>query len=200
MLLQTVIETLIQLILFTSIPLIWWLCTERKKQRFLHWLGLKTPQFKAKAKAVIVSALAFVLWLFSGLYLISNFENKSLLANAKFLNLGLGGIIPVLIYSIIQTGLCEEIFFRGFSNKRLSSKFGFITGNTIQSVVFGLLHGILIITNIDLMMVIIIVGFTSIVGWFMGYINEKLGNGSIIPSWIIHSLINIASSITIIFI
>ena len=35
--------------------------------------------------------------------------------------------------------------------------------------------------------------FTSVIAWLMGYINEKISNGSIIPSWIIHTISNLFS-------
>ena len=43
-------------------------------------------------------------------------------------------------FGIFQTGLSEEILFRGFLAKRLISRFGFATGNLLQGLVFGILH------------------------------------------------------------
>ena len=42
---------------------------------------------------------------------------------------------------MIQTGLSEEILFRGFLGKRLIAKFGFAVGNVVQGLLFGTLHG-----------------------------------------------------------
>jgi len=104
------------------------------------------------------------------------------------------------VYAIIQTGLSEEIFFRGFMNKRLCNKFGFAIGNTIQATLFGLLHGVMFLAaNIDILLVVLITIFSATAAWLMGYMNEKIGNGSIVPSWIIHSLMNIVSSALILF-
>ena len=72
-------------------------------------------------------------------------------------------ILPILLYAFIQTGLAEEIFFRGFSIEE----------------------------NIAAIITLII----SIDGWFMGYLNEKLASGSIVPSWIVHGLSNLAVSL-----
>jgi len=199
LLVQTIIDTVIQIILFSAIPLFWWLFSARKKERFLLWIGLTKPKFNSRIKSIVVSLISFFLLLSSGLFLLYSFEDKSLLANAKYAGLGISGVPPILIYSVFQTGLCEEILFRGFLNKRFSIKFGNIFGNIAQATLFGLLHGVLLFGNISAITVIIAIIFSSIAGWFMGYLNENLGNGSIIPSWIIHSLINISSSFMFLF-
>ena len=43
---QTVNElfsSIVQILLFTLIPFIWWLITARKKENFFSWIGLKKP-------------------------------------------------------------------------------------------------------------------------------------------------------------
>jgi membrane protease YdiL (CAAX protease family) len=194
MLLQTLINTVIQIIVFSIIPFLWWLVSARKKERFLFWVGLKMPRYDNKLKVLVVSLSALVLLLLPGIYLVLSLDNRALLANAKFAGTGINGILPILLYAVIQTGLCEEIFFRGFLNKRISHKFGAVVGNITQAVLFGLLHGVLLFGSIDIIIVVAVIVFASIVGLLMGYLNEKLSDGSIVPSWIIHSLMNIISS------
>lgn len=46
---------------------------------------------------------------------------------------------------------------------------------------------------------IIITLFTALIGWVMGYLNEKLAAGSIIPSWILHGFSNLFSSLLMMF-
>jgi len=185
------ISTLFQLILFSLIPFIWWLFSARKNENFFSWIGLKKPKLDKPIKVFILMFLSLALLLIPGLVLILSIEDKSVLASAKFAGTGFEGVICILIYAILQTSLSEEILFRGFLNKRLSGKFGFSTGNTVQALLFGLLHGVLLFNSAALLLVILIVVFTSAVGWFMGYLNEKLGNGSIVLSWVIHSLTNL---------
>ena len=55
--------------------------------------------------------------------------------------MGWSAFPSAFLFGIIQTGLSEEILFRGFLAKRLISRFGFATGNLPQGLVFGLLHG-----------------------------------------------------------
>ncbi|MFI3173182.1 MAG: CPBP family intramembrane glutamic endopeptidase, partial [Eubacteriales bacterium] len=96
-------------------------------------------------------------------------------------------------------GLSEEIVFRGFILKRLSNKMNFTLANIIQSILFGLLHGVLFFSFVNPVIAFIIIVFTGAIGWFMGYINEEKANGSILPSWIIHGLSNLFSSIMAMF-
>jgi len=187
------------LVLFSIIPVLWWLFSARKKEKLFSWIGLTKPQFTSNSKVLLISLLSFGLMFALGTYLVFAFEDGSILASAQFAGLGVGGIIPILIYAFLQTGLSEEILFRGFLNKRLSHKFGFAIGNTVQAVLFGLVHGALLFGSIQLSLVILVVGFTSVFGWLMGYLNEKVGNGSIMPSWIIHGLANMVSAFLILF-
>lgn len=113
---------------------------------FFAWIGLKRTQIQSK-KSFILALIAIVVlfailfplnsWLMSG---IAGHEN---IASSQFTGLGSKGFIPALIYAFIQTALTEEIFFRGFLGKRISSKFGFIARNIIQAFLFGLLHGVM---------------------------------------------------------
>jgi len=196
---QALTNAMFQLVLFSIIPFVWWVFTVRKRENFFTWIGLIRPAFDNKTQALFVSCVTLALLTAIGLCLIFMFDDKSLLSSAIFADAGVVGIAPVLIYAILQTGLSEEIFFRGFLGKRLSNKFGFVTGNSIQAVLFCLVHGVLLFGNVGMMWVIAVTVFTGIVGWLMGYLNEKLGNGSIIPSWIIHSLMNIISSSMFLF-
>jgi hypothetical protein len=37
----------------------------------------------------------------------------------------------------------------------------------------------------------IVVAMTGLVGWLLGYVNERVGNGSILPSWGAHGATNL---------
>ena len=143
----------------------------------------------------IVISLVFMTVSILTLYLIKDIET----ATSEFKGLGISALLPALIYAIFNTSLPEEIFFRGFLLKRLSNKFGFRIANVIQSIIFGLLHGIMFFSLVGVVKAIIIILFTGIVAYAMGYVNEKKANGSILPSWFIHALSNIFASIIAIF-
>ena len=198
MLVSKIISSIIEIILISSLPFIWWLISAKKKENFFNWIGLKKIDNKNKKSTLIntiVISLVFMTVSILTLYLIKDIET----ATSEFKGLGISALLPALIYAIFNTSLPEEIFFRGFLLKRLSNKFGFRIANVIQSIIFGLLHGIMFFSLVGVVKAIIIILFTGIVAYAMGYVNEKKSNGSILPSWFIHALSNIFASIIAMF-
>ena len=146
---------------------------------------------KKTLAAIIILAVAF---LFSGaltLYVIRDIET----ATSEFAGLGVKAIPAIVIYAAFHTAFPEEILFRGFLLKRMANKFGFNLANLTQSLLFGLLHGVMFFSLAGVIKAGFIIFFTGAIAWFMGYINEKNANGSIIPSWIIHTISNLFSGI-----
>lgn len=199
MIIQAMVDAIIQVIIFAILPFLIWVLFYRKREKFMQWIGLKKAIFQNSKKAFIISVLSFTILLVSGVILLFVMDDRSMIANAHFASLGMNSILLVLIYAVVQTGLSEEVLFRGFLLKRFSNWWGFGTGNMIQALLFGLLHGVILFPVMNLFLVIVIIGFAGLSGWMMGYVNEKLANGSILPSWMIHSLMNISSSLLIAF-
>ena len=198
MLVSKIISSIIEIILISFLPFIWWLISAKKKENFFNWIGLKKIDNKNKKSTLIntiVISLVFITVSIFTLYLIKDIET----ATSEFKGLGISAILPALIYAIFNTSLPEEIFFRGFLLKRLSNKFGFRIANVIQSIIFGLLHGIMFFSLVGIVKVTIIILLTGMVAYAMGYVNEKKANGSILPSWYIHALSNIFASIISMF-
>jgi membrane protease YdiL (CAAX protease family) len=125
------------------------------------------------------------------MYAVSGVET----ATSDFADKGFAALPAILVYAAFNTGLPEEIVFRGFLLKRFASRFGAHAGNIMQSVLFGLIHGVLFISSVGIPKALLIILFTGGIGWLMGYINEKKAGGSIIPSWCIHTAANIFSGI-----
>lgn len=192
---------ILQVIVFSVIPLVWWGFTERKKVNFFEWIGLKKIEFEKNSKAEIfkIVLLTMVLSMFVGLYVIPHFVSVNEMATSTFKGKGISVLFNAIYYSFIITALSEEIFFRGFVCKRFLDKFGLITGNVIQSLVFGLLHGIMFAQKTSILGIIIIVVFTSILAYLMCYINEKIFKGSIFPSILLHGITNLFASILSMF-
>ena len=198
MLVSKIISSIIEINLISFLPFIWWLISAKKKESFFNWIGLKKIDNKNKKSTfinTIVISLVFMTVSILTLYLIKDIET----ATSEFKGLRISALLPALIYAIFNTSLPEEIFFRGFLLKRLSNKFGFRIANVIQSIIFGLLHGIMFFSLVGVVKAIIIILFTGIVAYAMGYVNEKKSNGSILPSWFIHALSNIFASIIAMF-
>lgn len=193
---NTLVSSIFQLILFSLIPFLWWFFTSKKKEKFFQWIGIKKMN---KSKNTIVSMmLILIVYILLAIYML--FITKDLeTATSLFYGLGLRGIFSAIIWSFVQTGLTEEILFRGFLLKRISNRFGFLAGNIIQSILFGLIHGIMFFGVTSVLNAIIIIFVTGLIGFSMGYINEKVVGGSIIPSWLLHGVSNLFSSIFSLF-
>lgn len=108
--------------------------------------------------------------------------DRSLITIAEYSSLGTTAFVPILIYSIFQSGLSEKLLFRGFILKVGEQKIGFKYDNSIQAFIFGMLHGIILFEHLNVYVVWLIIFFSAIAGWLMGFINEKLSGGSIFPS------------------
>lgn len=193
------INSILQTILFSIIPFIWWLVSGRKEKSFLDWLGLKKLIIKDKTKYFMTFVSIVILFLVLSMLVIPFFIDKSIMATSQFSGQGVSALIPALIYAFLQTGFSEELFFRGFLTKRLVNKFGFKLGNIIQSSLFGLMHGLMFISKVGLLSAIITILLTGMIGWLMSWINEKQSNGSIISSWLLHGCSNTLASIIAMF-
>lgn len=194
LLMKKLTNSIIQIIIFSLIPFLWWLITSRKKMNFFEWIGLKKVNNIKENKlfAWIFSVLA--LFLILSVFILYSLKNVNV-ASSEFTGLGIKSLPSILIYAIFNTSLPEEILFRGFLLKRIGNKFGFIVSNGIQSLLFGCIHGIMFFSAIGILKSMLIILFTGIIGWIMGHINEKKANGSILPSWFIHAVANIFSGI-----
>ncbi|MCR5324329.1 MAG: CPBP family intramembrane metalloprotease [Lachnospiraceae bacterium] len=191
---QYSINSIIQIILFSLIPIIWWAIKYRKETGFGKWIGLKKVE-NAKENHLIWAMIGVLVpFLVLSVYMLFSIRGVET-ATSDFAGLGCKAIPAILIYAIFNTSFPEEIIFRGFLLKRLSNKFGFTAGNIIQSVLFGMMHGIMFYNYVGMVKTVIIIVFTGAIGWFMGFLNEKRAGGSILPSWAIHAIANIFSGL-----
>lgn len=194
MTLNELLSAVVQTILFSLIPFIWWLVTARKKESFFSWIGLKKPVGNLRT-ILIWMACVFVICEVVGFFLYNLFM-KADWNQQSYAGAGAAGIPAAIIYSYIHTAFSEEILFRGFMQKRLQKQFGFAVGTFIQSFVFGAIHVVLNLSNINLVQGIVLMVVPMITAVFLAIINEKKCGGSIIPSWIIHGTMNIITNLT----
>lgn len=187
-----IMSSLLQIAVFAVVPFIWWLITARKRQKFTEWVGLKKIEGGRKTlTAVIATSAAFILSGALTLCLMRGAET----AVSEFAGLRTAAVPAIIVYAVFNTAFPEELLFRGFILKRLANKLGFITADFIQALLFGLLHGVMFFPLLGTVKAIFIILFTGSVAWLMGYVNERVSNGSIIPSWIIHAASNLFSGI-----
>ena len=174
-LIQQMTNALIQIVLFMLLPFIWWFVTARRKSSFLDWIGFKPLKDTGNHK--------MWLWIFLGLlsftifsYLVLYTTVKDLkTATSSFAGLGFQALPAVLIYSLFQTSLPEELGI----------------ANTIQAALFGLLHGLMFITEVSWLQTLVIILCTGGIAAYLGFVNEKKSGGSILASWIMHALANV---------
>lgn len=181
----------VQVVLFALVPFIWWLITARKKN-FFEWIGLKKIKHEGSVRNTVLIVLGAVA-VYGGLTVLSLglLPEGVTTAGSDFAGMGAVAIPAVLAYGFIRTGFAEELLFRGFLLKRFGNKFGFAAGNTIQAILFGLLHGVpfgMATGNVGVTVLLTLL--PGAFGWFQGYLNEKRCKGSIIPSWLLHGTIN----------
>ena len=119
-------------------------------------------------------------------------------ANSAYTGMGTAALASILVYALVQTSLLEETVFRGFLLKRVAARWGFVAGNTVQAAVFGALHGVpLYFMGIALLPAIVITVFTGAIAAVMGWINERLAGGSLVPGYVIHALSNVFGGVLV---
>ena len=195
MFIQALSNALFQVVLFSLIPLVWWAFTARKKENFFIWLGIKKPVVQDRKKWLFaLLAVTAACWLLAQLAIWV--RGPLAAADSQYKGMGAAAIPSVLVYAVIQTAMSEEILFRGFLMKRLISKFGFRRGNILQAVIFGLVHLLMVWGHANLLAGLMIVLYPMAAAVSLAYMNEKASGGSILPSWLIHSILNAVSGIS----
>ena len=186
------VGAVVQVLLFSLIPVIWWLVTARKKENFFTWIGWKKISHEGNALVtILITVGVFLVYgvattLFTGIL-----SGDITSAGSQFQGKGPAYIPVAFVYGFIRTGMSEEIVFRGFLLKRFAAKFGFLTGNIIQAVLFGLMHGIPFgLASGNLLVTLIFTILPGCIGFYMGWMNEKKCGGSILPSWLMHGITN----------
>jgi len=188
------INTITNILLFSIVPLVWYLVKERTIKGFLHSLGIYKPQN--------INLLVIFL-IVTATYLITLAANIIVIITA---NSGRGSVdiqgykaIELFLYLLLygmKTGIAEEIFFRGFVAKKLIKKVGFSKGNVIQAIVFASPHFI-IIGSVSTADIIVRIINAFLLGYVLGYIMDRKCDGNIIPSMTSHILINMVSSVVL---
>lgn len=190
------ISAVFQVTFFAMVPFLWYAVRHKKCSGFFQWIGLKRPFVdRPLIRSAAFTIAAFMVVSIGILYSLKGLDT----AASAFSGMGIAGLPSALVYAFITTALSEEILFRGFLLKRLSGKFGFPAGNIVQSVLFGILHGAMFFSLAGFGKAVLIIAFTGLIAWCMGYVNEKKADGSIMPSWIIHGIANLFSAVVSMF-
>ena len=189
---------ILELLIVSVIPFITWLIWSRKKVGFFDWIGLKKVESQKRRQLLLTILGISLLFLLFSIVVFAWFDSSQT-ATAAFSGKGMGALPAILVYAILGTALPEEIFFRGFLLKRLQGKLGFLGANLVQCLLFGLIHALMFIQLTGYLKAIAIMAFISLIAYILGAINEKQAGGSILPSFFIHTLVNMTTGLLVAF-
>ena len=129
-------------------------------------------------------------------------EGSSAVAANAYAGIGAAAVVPALLENFIGNGVAEEILYRGFLCKRLCGKLGRVPGIILQAVLFGLMHNVLYLLaglDVGLWYHTLTFVFTGAGALLLGWLNEKIFNGSIWPGIILHGAGNFISTMLVAF-
>jgi membrane protease YdiL (CAAX protease family) len=117
------------------------------------------------------------------------------LAQQRFVGrpLTVAGIGSALAFGFLETGLGEELLFRGLIAGCLGRRMKLWPANVIQAAIFTLPH--LLILTADLGLWPVAVFFPFVAGLANGWL--RLASGSIVPGWLTHGIGNVVSAIVV---
>ena len=205
---SSITTTIVNLIVFSLLPIIWWFFRHRKEEGFFRWIDFFKPQLKSKWWVLLIFAILYYFFYnfdftqFVSPETLEYIENSASVSANVFAGIGVAAILPAFIENFIANGVAEEILYRGFLCKRLISKIGLVKGIILQAVLFGLMHNILYILaglDVGLWYHILTFIFTGMGALLLRWLNEKIFNGSIIPGILLHGAGNFIASLLVAF-
>jgi CAAX protease family protein len=135
---------------------------------------------------VAIPLLLIVLFVFPDLYR-HPAQGVTLYYYAR-LGLSFFSILSAFLNEFFFTALGEESFFRGLLGGWLFRRFGFLVGNTLQTLIFLLPHLLILLAGAYLWPLLI---FPVVLGWLNGWLRYK--SDSILPGTLVHALGNTLS-------
>jgi membrane protease YdiL (CAAX protease family) len=196
-LLNATVSALAQLLLFAGLPLLvytvyhkwrhkrgWSEIAKRAGLSACPWRYLLWSIALALAGAVAIALWSPPLELFT----------REGSAQRPFVGLGLseGAIVLALLYGAVQTGLTEEILFRGLIAGSLSRRLSVLWANVAQALVFLLPHFLILYVMPEVWPLLPLVFAGALVfGWL------RIKSGSIIGPWLMHASGNIAIALSV---
>ena len=127
----------------------------------MDYIGLKRSNTKANLLALLVLFLIaspIVILMFANPEMAEVMKNpETVTGKIRAIESRPLAILMILIMAILKTSLSEEIFFRGFVAKRLIAITNFQIGNTIQAIIFGLIHSLLFLVITDNILFLVII-------------------------------------------
>jgi membrane protease YdiL (CAAX protease family) len=194
----TLISAALQAGLVLAIAGLVYLAFGRKKAGFGEYVGLKpAPLRSILIGAAIGLAGAALLLSIPGMAEMAS-GRGTVTGEAMHRGASAGVLAGLAVSALLKTSFSEELLFRGIIGKRLIAWLGFQPGNFIQAALFGAVHLLLLLVPAaSTATVAILVLFTGAMGWINGWLNERLGNGSILPGWAAHGIANLCAYLAV---
>lgn len=175
LLINQIIQTMLMITLSSMIPLWYYLITRKTLKGFFNYIGIYLPTKTDNKYIISMISIAYIITLiFNIIVIITGNSNRSIgiMEDVNYLILVVG-----LIFYGLQTGVAEEILFRGFIAKGLIKNHGFKYGNVIQAFIFAVPHFVIngTASNIDILVRII---NAFILGYVFGFVMHKKSNDS----------------------
>jgi membrane protease YdiL (CAAX protease family) len=192
------ISALLQAGLVLAIAALVWVAFGRRKAKFGDYVGLK----RAPARSILIGA---AIGLIGALAILSfpgvsemNEGRGTVTGEALHGGVSAGMLAGLAVAALIKTSFSEELLFRGLIGKRLIAWLGFGVGNAIQALLFGAVHLLLLLVPAaSASVVAFLVLITGAMGWVNGWLNERLGGGSILPGWAAHGVANLCAYLAV---
>jgi membrane protease YdiL (CAAX protease family) len=115
-------------------------------------------------------------------------------AQSRFAGLGFGAtaVTVAFLYGAVQTGLTEELLFRGLIAGSLSRRLPFVWANLAQAAIFFLPHLLILYVMPEAWGLLPLVFAGALVfGWI------RIESGSIVGPWLMHTAGNMAMALSI---
>jgi membrane protease YdiL (CAAX protease family) len=197
MLLDSALSALANVIVLGFMPLLVFTLYHKWRNRApladaLAWAGLQRGEeryFWICAAAALVVVAGLLLWP-PPLGPLTREES----AAHRFAGVGLtrGSVTASLLYGVVQTGLSEELLFRGVIAGALSRILSERWTNIVQALIFLLPHLLLIWVMPEVWPILLLVfGGALFTGW------ARLRSGSILGPWLLHASANVTMALSV---
>lgn len=120
LIMQSITTAIVNLIVFSLLPIIWWFFRHRKEASFFQWVGFFKPQLNSKWWVLLVFVIFYCFFYnfnftqFVDAKTLAYIENSSSISGNAFAGIGAAAILPAFIVNFIANGIGEEILYRGF--------------------------------------------------------------------------------------
>jgi membrane protease YdiL (CAAX protease family) len=138
--------------------------------------GLRRAPLVAAAGTALLAVIGF--FLFEGIYsAVVNPHNPQTIVQDLGANTSTTLLVTGAVVVIVVAPICEETFFRGFLYRVLRLRMGFLLAASIDGLIFGAVHGSLVILPV-----------LAVLGFALCWVYER--TGSILPTIAIHAVNN----------